>query len=187
MKHKHLKVWMAALTVAVGLVAAGCILSGEFIFVVEGDGTITSTDTVLDNLHVDLTSNSTWNDHKDDIKSIVDIKFECKFTNNRSDSASGELYISKNLYTTVSDVKDNATLVFSGLGLAGNESRTVSFSESSTYISNLDTVLSLLESGEFYVYGIASDTPFSVTVSGVGTPGSDQEHLRLMVTISAGK
>ena len=182
MKHIHLKAWMAALTVAVGLVAAGCILSGEFIIVVEGDGTITSTESALQSLHVDLTETETWQDHKDDIKSIIDIKFECKFTNNRSDSAYGELYISPNVYTTVGYVTDSATLVFSGFGLAGNESREVSFSESSTYISNLDTVLDLLESGEFYLYGIADDVPFSVTVSGAGT----EDHLRLMVTFAAG-
>lgn len=183
MKHIHLRAWMAALTVAVGLAAAGCILSGEFIIVVEGDGTITSTNASLEQLHIDLTDNETWQDHKDDIKSIIDVKFECKFTNNLSDSASGELYVSKNLYATVSDVKNNATLVFSGLGLAGNESREVTFSESSTYISNLDTVLGLLEDGEFYLYGIANEDDFSVTVSGAG----EQDHLRLMVTFSAGK
>ena len=183
MKHKHLKLWMAALTVAVGLVAAGCILSGEFIFVVDGEGTIASTSSAPGKLHIDLSTNSTWQDHKDDIKSIVDVKFECKFTNNQPDSAYGELYVSKNEYTTLEDIENNATLVFSGLGLAGNESREVSFSESSNYISHLDTVLGLLEDGEFYLYGISNSSDFSVTVSGTGT----QQHMRVMVTISAGK
>jgi len=182
MKNTRLYPAFLAAALALSLVMSGCILSGQFIVLIAGTSTIHSTDTVLDYVEVDLTDNETWNDHQDEIQGIVDIKFECQFENNLSSPADGELWISTELYTTVTQVRDNATLVLSGLALEGDEVRDVSFSESSDYIENLDTVLDLLESGHFYVYGIASGVPFDVTVRGVGS----EEYARFMITFSAG-
>lgn len=170
----------AALTLL--LLAAGCIVSGQFVVVIAGTSTITSDDETLDYLAVDLTDNETWQDHKDDIQAIVDVKFECEFVNNRNSAADGELYISTELYTTVEQVRTNATKVFGGLALEPSEVRSVSFSESADYIENLETVLDLLEGGQFYFYGIAAEAPFDITVRGVG----DEDYARFLITFSAG-
>ena len=181
---KQTKLYPAYLAAAwaLSLLVTGCIVSGQFIVLISGTNTIRSTDLLLEYVEVDLTDHDTWKDHQDKIQAIIDIKFECQFENNLPDSADGELWISTELYTTVTQVRDNATRVLHGLGLEGDEVRDVSFSESSTYIENLQTVLDLLETGHFYVYGIAADVPFDVTVRGVGT----EEYARFMITFSAG-
>ena len=175
---------VATTVAALALTVTGCLLSGQFIILLDTGGTIHSTDTILDYVYVDLTENSTWKDHKDDIQAIVDLKFEAKFTNNLSAPATGELWISTNLYSTVAQVTaaGNATRVLGGLTVPGSGSVEVSFSESSKYIENLDTILNLVEGGKFYVYGIAGGVPFDVTVNGV----TGQPNARLMVTFSAG-
>lgn len=170
----------AALTLL--LLAAGCIVSGQFVVVIAGSNTIRSSDETLDYLSVDVTANETWRDHKDDIQAIVDVKFECEFVNNLNTAADGELYISTELYSTVEQVRANATRVFAGLALDPSEVRAVSFSESADYIENLEAVLDLLEGGQFYLYGIAAEAPFDITVRGVG----DEDYARFLITFSAG-
>ncbi|HWO56565.1 MAG TPA: hypothetical protein VNN55_03255 [bacterium] len=170
----------AALTLL--LLAAGCIVSGQFVVVISGTRTITSSDETLDYLAVDLTDNETWQDHKDDIQAIIDVKFECEFVNNLNSAADGELYISTELYTTAEQVRTNATKVFGGLALEPLEVRSVSFSESADYVENLETVLDLLEGGQFYFYGIAAEAPFDITVRGAG----DEDYVRFLITFSAG-
>lgn len=172
-------------TLGLAFIVAGCILSGQFIVLLAGTDTIESSDPDLDPLFVDVTGEDIWVKHEDKIQGIVDIKFEAEFVNNsESDSAHGELWLSSEGYTTIEDVRDNATRVFSGLALGPGESKEVSFSESGAYIENLDTVLDLLETGQFYVYGIvpAEDEPYSLTVRGVG----DEDFCRFMITFSAG-
>ena len=183
MKKTTLYSTLLAATLALALIVSGCIVSGQFIILIAGTDTITSTDDTLDYLAVDLTEDETWQDHQDKIQAIVDIKFECEFENNNDGAAAdGELWISTELYSTVDQVRDNATIVFSGMNLAAGEVREVSFSESADYIENLDTVLDLLEGGQFYVYGIASNTEFDVTVRGAGS----EDYARFMITFSAG-
>jgi hypothetical protein len=171
-----------ALTLALGIV--GCIISGQFVIIFPLNQTINTTDQAMDYLFIDLTSNSTWNDHQDDIQGIVDIKFEARFTNNLGSEATGEIWISAGdqEYTTVEEVRANATAVLRGIAIAANSTREISFTESADFIENLETVLDLAETGTFYIYGIAGDLPFSLTIDGV----AGQTHARLLITFSAG-
>lgn len=185
MKNMKLYAALLAMTFALSLVVTGCIVSGQFIVLLAGTDTIESSDPDLDPLFVDVTEEDIWQDHSDEIQAIVDIKFECEFVNNNdSDSAHGELWISDVGYSTVEDVRENATRVFSGLALGPGGSKEVKFSESADYIENLDTVLDLLEEGQFYVYGIVppEDEPYSLTVRGIGS----EPYCRFMITFSAG-
>lgn len=175
---------LPAVAVGAALLAAGCIISGQFVITFALNKTIHSTDTVMDYVFVDLTDNSTWKDHEDDIQGIVDVKFEVRFKNNLGTQTTGEVYISAGdtKHTTVGDVQANATRILSGIVLAGGESQSISFSESAQFIENLSTVLDLLETGKFYIYGIADSVPFDITIDGV----SGQSFGRLLVTFSAG-
>ena len=47
----------------------------------------------------DITQEEIWQDHKDEIQGIVDIKFECEFVNDTNHTIHGELWISKDGYT----------------------------------------------------------------------------------------
>lgn len=185
MMKRKLHAALLAATVALMVIVTGCILSGQFILVYPGMATINSSDAKLDPRLVNITEEEVWQDHKDKIQGIVDIKFECEFVNKSdADSAHGELYISSEGYTEISDVRTNATRVFSGLALGPGETKPVSFSESSAYIENLETVLDLLEDGEFWIYGIvpATDEPYELTIQGK----DGGAFLRLMITFSAG-
>lgn len=175
---------LPALAGGAALLIAGCIVSGQFVITFDLNQTIHSTDTVMDYVFVDLTDNGTWKDHEDDIQGIIDVKFEARFTNNLSTQNTGEVYISAgdSLYSSVAEVQAKATRILSGIVLPGNQSVPISFSESAQYIENLSEVLDLLESGKFYIYGIAGTVPFDVTIEGV----SGQSYGRLLITFSAG-
>jgi hypothetical protein len=187
MRIKKTHIGLAA-ALAFAMLVGGCIISGQFIVVIAGTNTIESTDPDVDPLFVDVTGEDIWQDHKDDIQSIVDVKFECEFVNNSgTDSAHGELWVSAEaipIPVSAQDVRDNATQVFGGLAMGPGETKAVKFSESGAYIMNLDTVLDLLEGGQFWVYGIvpAADEPYSLTVQGLG----DEDYCRFMITFAAG-
>lgn len=185
MKKTKLYSAFLAATLALSLVVTGCILSGQFVILFDIDQNIHSTDTVLGKVAVDLTTDETWRDHKDDIQAIVDIKFEAKFVNNEATAASGEVWIATEDYATVAQVEANATRILSGIVVPASGSKDVSFTESSDYIENLDTVLDLVEGGVFFLYGIAADVPFDITITGIDDSDPDTEHCRLMVTVSA--
>lgn len=159
------------------LFAAGCILSGQFTIVVNVHDEIAYVDEVLNYDEIDLTTNDTWDEHEDDIQNIIDVKFELTVENNTSSQISGQVYVSENEYTTAADVQDNATLVLDRIVLSPNEIRSISFTESAEYITDLPTLLDRVEDGHFYIYGLAADPPFVFTI---------QSGARLLITFSAG-
>jgi hypothetical protein len=161
---------------AVTLVLCGCIVSGQFVVVIDWGG-FASTDTTLNSKHVDLTTNSTWVDHKDDIQDIIDVKFKVTIHNAMSTEATGEVYVSSASYTTLSEVKSSATRILHGISIAASATKTIGFDESVAYRENLDVLLSLVKEGSFYIYGIAENTPFSIEI---------MEGSQLLVTFSAG-
>ncbi len=162
---------------AAGLMVAGCIVSGQFVVVIVWGG-FASTDTSLNKETVDLTTNSTWEEHKDEIQDIIDVKFKVTIKNNAGSAATGEVYVSTVLYTTLADVRAHATRVLHGISVAPGATVTIGFDESAAYRENLDQLLSLVKDGKFYLYGIAENTPFNIEIMS----GS-----QLLVTFSAGK
>ena len=106
--------------------------------------------------------------------------------NNISTEASGEVWVSLEEYADVDQVETNATRILSGITVPGNGETDISFAESSAKIENLETFLDLIEGGEFWVYGIAADVPFDITITGIDDSDPDTEHARLLVTITAG-
>ena len=166
-----------ALLGIVALLAAGCIVSGQFTIVINVDDEIAYVDEVLNSEEIDLTDDDTWEEHKDEIQNIIDVKFELTIQNSTSSSVTGEVYVSATEYTTAQGVQDNATLVISDVVIGPNATRTISFTESAKYIRNLKTLLDLVKEGHFFVYGLAADPPFVITI---------QSGARLLVTFSAG-
>jgi hypothetical protein len=166
-----------ALIGIVALIAAGCIVSGQFTIVVNIEDEIAYVNQVLNSAEIDLTNDDTWKDHKDDIQNIIDVKFELTLVNGTGGPITGEIYVSETEYTTAADVQDNALLVVSGIIVDANDERKITFSESAQYINNLTELLDLVEQGHFFVYGLAADPPFVITV---------ESGARLLVTFSAG-
>jgi len=168
---------LGASILAAALVLTGCIVSGQFVVVIDWGGFV-STHESLNSEHIDLTTNETWNDHKDDIQNIVDVKFKVTIRNLASTPASGEVYVSKTSYSTAPAVKASATRILQGIVIPASSTRTIGFDESATYRENLDTLLDLVKDGQFYIYGIAGDPTFNIEIK----TGS-----QLLVTFSAGK
>ena len=168
---------LGLLILAAALVLTGCIVSGQFVVVIDWGG-FASTDDSLNSEHVDLTTNSTWNDHKDDIQDIVDVKFKVTIHNLATTAATGEVYVSTDSYSSLAAVKASATRILHGIAIDPGATRTIGFDESATYRENLDTLLALVKDGDFYIYGIAVNTPFNIEIM----TGS-----QLLVTFSAGK
>lgn len=158
------------------LVLAGCIVSGQFVIVIPWGGE-PSIDKPLYSKHIDLTGNSTWKDHKDDIKNIVDVKFKVVIQNTGGVRDTGAVYVSDSLYMTTEDVLAHATRILHGITVAPGETRTIGFDESVTYRENLAAFLSLVETGDFYLYGIATNLPFRLKIN---------EGSQLLITFSAG-
>jgi hypothetical protein len=178
--------WRQGALITIGLLlTVGCIVSGQFVIVISPDANIHSTDEILDWLCIDIADyDDDWDDHKDDIQSIQDIKFEAKIINHLGTSITGQVYIlDAELPGTPSaqDVIDNGVLFLSEIIVDGNSEREITFSESADFISNLDEVLTLIEDGLFCIYGIAESAPFDFTITGIDEDGS-----RIMITFSAG-
>lgn len=162
---------------AAALVLAGCIVSGQFVVVIDWGGFV-STDETLNTKKVDLTTNSTWDEHKDDIQNIVDVKFKVEIRNLASDSAKGEVYVSADSLATLELVDSLGTRILHGISVAPGATRTIGFEESTSYRENLETLLGLIKDGKFYLYGIAENPEFNIEIKS----GS-----QLLVTFSAGK
>lgn len=186
MKNKKFRFALLGVALALGLVATGCLLSGQFIILYDVDANIHSADDVLGSAHIDLTTEDVWEEHSDKIQGITDVKFEAKFVNNDATAASGEVWVSLEEYADVDQVETNATRILSGITVPGNGETDISFAQSSEKIENLETLLDLIEGGEFWVYGIAADVPFDITITGIDDSDPDTEHARLLVTITAG-
>jgi len=174
-----------ALVAALVLLTAGCIVSGQFVIVVQVDEQIDSTDETIDWVCIDLAElDEDWDEHQDDIQSIEDLKFECKIINNLGTSVTGEIWVLDTELPgspTPQQIADNGVLFLSGIVVEGSMEREISFTDSQDFITNLDQVLAMLEDGVFYVYGIAASVPFDFTVTGI-----DDDEARIMVTFSAG-
>lgn len=165
-----------ALAGVVALIAAGCIVSGQFVIVVNWGG-IVSTNTQLNPETVDLTNNQTWQDHKDDIQKIIDAKFEMTIKNNANTVATGELYVSDQDGLSLGDLETSATRILFGIEIPAGDSVMISFTESAQYQENLETLLDLAETGLFYLYGVAENTPFNIEI---------MQGSRILVTFAAG-
>jgi hypothetical protein len=175
MKSKGRRRLLSALVL--GLLVAGCIVSGQFIVVIDWGG-FASTADHLTTRKVDVTTNPTWIDHKDDIQDIIDVKFKVEISNLESDSAKGEVYVSADSLGTVPLVRSNATRILHGISIGPAKTRLIGFDESVSYRENLDELLLLVKEGKFYLYGIAENSPFSIEIKTGG---------QLLVTFSAGK
>ncbi|MBD3297430.1 MAG: hypothetical protein GF341_02160 [candidate division Zixibacteria bacterium] len=173
---KHLFRRPLILAGVAALIAAGCIVSGQFVILINWGG-IVSTNTQLNAETVDLTEDETWQDHQEDIQKIVDVKFETTVKNNAGSVATGQLYVSDQDGLTYGQLAGQATLILSGIEIPAGDSVMISFTESAQYQQNLQTLLDLAETGLFYLYGVAENTPFNIEI---------KQGSRILVTFAAG-
>lgn len=169
---KHINMILAVL---LSLLIVGCI----------GTGTITikhelaefvSSNSGMEIVEVDLTTNNDYNDHKDKIKSIDQVTVIGWLVNELPAANQAQIWIADvGTYSTPDLVRENATRVFVSPVISGNDSLFVNWADGLDLIENLPTLKKAAENGHFWIYGIAEDTPFRVRF-----------HVTLIITLTAG-
>ena len=149
---------------ASSLIVSGCLLSGTFVMDLSLNEMLFATQSMYTQ-QIDVTTNQTWQEHKDQIKDITDIGFAMKIENNSSLTAAGEIYLtdSGNL-ATPAEVKSNATLILTGISVAPNSTKIITWSNSYQYIRNLAIIKEQIRSGSFWVYALVDNAPLNLRV-----------------------
>jgi len=144
------------LTLALILITAGCIISGNILVVVKLPDKSLKSNQDTEMWEVSKDNVGDWADHFDDINHIVDVGFTMIITNNNTtDAATGQFYISKrDDFNSAEEVKEDGILLLSGLTVSAGKSLTVKWQESYDYLSNFDALKKYAMTGQFYVYAI---------------------------------
>lgn len=159
--------------VLLAVATAGCILvSGQFLLDFSLDDFAGSTESTVTKADIDLTTESDYQDHKDDLKSIADIAILGKITNNGATPIGAEVWITPGptpAYTTADDVRANATKLWGSLTVQPGPANavTVDWNESAKLFSTAGKTMLLDEAkgdGQFTLYAIGNDTTYNITV-----------------------
>lgn len=185
MKTLYAKLGLAGLILA-GLVVAGCLVSGTFVIVRDVDFSF-DTHYGFYWYPVDLTEDSDWNKHKDEIDDIDAIGFELKLHNTTNEECTFNVWFSapQGVFglgeppTSFDPSASGFVHVIKDLTVAGGATRTVTYSESLGLISDLAAFKALVKTGRFDYYGTGCasslDEPFQadgkiiITVSASGS------------------
>ncbi len=162
-----LKSALAVLALMV-IMGANCVTSGNVVIIEEIEDFVAQTSSTLTTENVNLTENEDWQDQKEDINSIDDIGFACRITNNAAATAAGQLWISKaKQQTTIEAIKTNGVLVLDGITVEPGQTREIKWGESHDFIKNFDATKEVIFAENFWVYFIASEVPFNITVEDI--------------------
>lgn len=127
----------------------------------------------------DITGNSVWEDHKDDIKDIDNVGFEIWLNNfaaaNNFNCYVAPLASSLTGTSAKSLVINNATNVLVDVPMPAGQSF-IGYAASFSYIANLSTLKSLAESGQFQFWAMAD----------IFTDDFRIDSIRIVITITAG-
>jgi hypothetical protein len=116
---------------------------------------------------VDLTENSDWKQHKDQLNSVDDIGFACKITNHKSSVATGQIWISEKNYTSPTDVTAHAIKILDGIAIPAGGTRSIEWKESADFLSNFNEAKTIVYTEKFNLYFMVKETPFSIDVNDI--------------------
>lgn len=161
--------WMVP-AVAVALAVSGCFLvSGQILIDFDLADFTTSTSTTVTSEDVDLTTESDYNDHKEDLKGLADVAVLGTIKNNTSNAIGVEVWMtaSSTAYTTPTEVTTNGTKLWGPFNLAGNATTTVGWDESAALFNSTGKSLLINEikgDGKFTIYAIGNAGTYSFDV-----------------------
>jgi hypothetical protein len=143
---------------------AGCLLiSGQFIISVNllDGGPVVVTNPGVVPLPVDLTTNSTYNDHKGNLKDISDVALLGELTNTGSSAATVDFYMTRDAttYTTASQVLADPTVVkvWGTLTAAPGETKRINWDDSAgLFVGRQELLQEVQGDGKFTLYGIGT-------------------------------
>ncbi len=150
--------WLLPLLLA-ALVCGCWLFSGTWVIIYDVDNADIFATEHFYKFTVDLTKESVWQDHKDDLDNIEDIAITFKLTNNLSDTATGKVYVSsEDTLSNASSVENSATIILDGLSVPGNDSLHVNMAHYYDLLQNFETLRDLVKIGVFTSYAIVPDT-----------------------------
>jgi hypothetical protein len=141
------------------LFLAGCLVSGQFVTIIDIERAQFTTTNGFYYYAVDLTENDIWKEHKDNIKDIEVVGFELWMTNKKPDTTTFNVYvddIGKTAYTSKTEVENNATLVIKNLKLKPSDQTHITYGQSFKYLQNVETLKTLVDEGSFHYYGVSN-------------------------------
>jgi hypothetical protein len=165
----RLRTTLAALAAA-AVLAGGCVLvSGQFVVQYTlGDVTVNSVSNV-NGQYVDLTGNSTYNDHKDDIKSLEDIALIGSIHNTGVASSTISVYLVDGNPGAIpaSQVITSGTQVWGPLTVAAGATETLDWKSSTKLFgAGKATLLAHIKSGtNFSLYALSNNSPYSFDIT----------------------
>ncbi|MDH3891086.1 MAG: hypothetical protein OEV49_08360 [candidate division Zixibacteria bacterium] len=129
---------------------------------------------------LDITDNSVWQDHKDDIKDIDNIGFEIWLNSSAASANNFNCYVdalasSLGGASSKSAVIAGATHVLVDVPMPAGKSF-IGYAASFSHITNLSTLKTLGETGQFKFWAMADVTTSSFTV----------DSIKVVVTLTAG-
>ncbi len=164
-----------AIALLVPIFIAGCLASGTIIIIYDIAEFISSS-TGMEKVEVDLTTNEDYQDNKDRIKSIDQVTVTGTFTNLESDTTQAEIWLADTgEYTDPDTVREYAVRVFTSPSIPGNSAIFISWSDGLSHVENLGALKDAAEVGQFWLYGLANDTTFTVRFE-----------ITLVITMTAG-
>ncbi len=183
---KRSKIILAVAAAAVIIIAAGCIMTGTFVVTVKlvpdpDPVTVSNSAYTEGRQQVDLTQESDFADNQDKIKDIDNIGFYASVTNNLNDPVTFQLFLEKDItkqWTSAQMAADSSTaLILTGLTIPGKKTVTIDWNESLKYVTGLDDIKKIVETGHFSLYPVAIPRDaFSLTV----------DSLVIIVTLTGG-
>lgn len=178
---RRLRILVPSLALAL-LTAAGCVLvSGQFLVKFDiGDLSINSA-TAVNGYYVDLATNSTYNDHKKDIKSLEDVALVGSIHNTGVASLTLNVYLRDGNpgALAAATVTSTGTRVWGPLTVAAGATEKIDWDRSSGLFGiGKDALFTRVKSGApFTLYAVGSTVPFSF----------DFDNAVLIAVIGAGK
>lgn len=183
---KNLRLWLPV-TMLAALIASGCMLvSGQFIvpfkFIDVGADPVTvNSATSLSGIAVDLNTIDVYNDHKSDLKDVVDLALLGNLTN--LDSGAGltvEVWMVRNpgtMLTTDTAVRAAGIKVWGPVTVAASGSKNIGWDESAALFTGRKQLIEEIKGdGRFDLYALGNNGYHFRITKGV-----------LMTVISAGK
>ncbi len=158
---------------AIALCLPGCSLVSGTLRIERDfpEGLQQSQDEFVAELFVDLNKNSDFKDNKDKIKSVDEVGFVFRAQNNRDtvpdSTAHGMIYISKTpirpLTAEAIQASPSATRVLEGLVLQSGYTN-IDYDASLALEVNQSVLHDAVKDGTFYLYGIADESDFNITI-----------------------
>jgi hypothetical protein len=138
--------------VLIGLMISGCLLISAT-FIVVASFSFTTMDQHY-HYSVDVTAESDWQDHKDQIDNIDAVGLEFYFNNTGASPATFNVYIDD--YGVVGDSPGlTATRIINNYTAAPGKTH-VTYAQSLKFLEGLDRLKALAKEGKFEYYGVAS-------------------------------